>query len=95
MCESESQCCDQCGHVFDAACLKQASMPSARALAAVDDGLAFDEPQMYPLAEPEDQIDRQLYCPACRWRVNLKRGLLLVMWCVAIPVLAHLMLGWL
>ena len=70
-------------------------MPSARALAAVDDGLAFDEPPMFPLAEPEDLIDRQLYCPACRWRVNLKRGLWLATCSVAIPVLAHWMLGWL
>lgn len=95
MCKSETQCCDACSREVQSDLLKQASMPSGAAIAAVDDHFDFEEPAIWLQSTPDDLIDRQLYCPACRWRVNLKRGLLIAVWCVAMPVLARMLLDWL
>jgi hypothetical protein len=84
--------CAACAATFSPDALKRASLPSLLALSAV-----------VGLSEPDDPnpiswcalTDRNWYCPACRSRVQRRRGAGLVILGLILPLLAHFLVRWL
>lgn len=83
--------CRRCRCLFATTDLKEASVPSLVGLMSATD-VELDDHEPPPVL-----IDRQLYCRACRFRINVRRGVLaLVIAGLAITStsIAAILFGW-
>ncbi|MDB5344867.1 MAG: hypothetical protein JWP89_3244 [Schlesneria sp.] len=83
--------CSQCQQLFAATDLKEASLPSFVGLMSATD-VELDDHEPPPVL-----IDRQLYCRACRFRINVRRGVLAIVVAgvlITSTSIAAILFGW-